>query len=253
MPSNLSLNDLWRNTVPTDRVFRPEEITNLPDAARRYLEHAIAPGTRLASAVRLKMHGEMRLKRWSPFRAEEVISWNRGAIWRADVRVNGLPVRGSDRLVDGQGAMRWKLLGVFPMLAASNPDISRSAAGRFGAESMWLPSALCGSGVSWVGEDAGHARARFVVQGYEVEINLTIDETGRLKTLELERWGDPGGGAFRNAPFGGIAEAEKSFGGFTIPSRLRVGWYPGTPRFETEGEFFRVTIDDAVYRRSFVP
>jgi len=41
---------------------------------------------------------------------------------------------------------------------------------------------------------------------------------------------------------------ERSFGGYTLPTRLRAGWHFGTERFESEGEFFRVTIDDAVFR-----
>lgn len=33
-----------------------------------------------------------------------------------------------------------------------------------------------------------------------------------------------------------------------IPTRMRVGWHFGTERFESEGGFFRVAIDDATYR-----
>jgi hypothetical protein len=29
---------------------------------------------------------------------------------------------------------------------------------------------------------------------------------------------------------------------------VRVGWYFGSPRFESEGEFFRATIDEAMFR-----
>lgn len=248
MANEMSLKGLWRSAAPSGRVFRPEEISNLPVAAKRYLEHAIAPGASLASAVRLTMHGEIKLEQWSAFRAEEVICWNRGVIWRASVRMNGLPVVGSDRLVNGQGGMRWKLFGLFPVVAASGPDISRSAAGRFGAESMWLPSALCGPDVSWTPIDAGHVRARLAVQGYPIEFDVRVSDAGRLKDITLQRWGNPGGGAFRESPFGALAEAERTFEGYTIPTRLRVGWYYGTPRFEAEGEFFRVTIDDAVFR-----
>jgi len=42
--------------------------------------------------------------------------------------------------------------------------------------------------------------------------------------------------------------AERAFDGYTIPTRLRIGWYFGSERFESEGEFFRVTIDRATYR-----
>lgn len=243
-----SLNDLWQGAAPAERKFRSEQVSILPETARRYLDHAIAPGTRLASAVRLKMHGEIKLKRWFPFRAVEVISRSRGMIWRAGVRMNGVSIRGSDRMVDGEGAMRWKLLGIIPILTVSGPDISRSAAGRLGAELVWLPSALCRANVIWEGRDERHVRACLSVHDYPVELDLTVDDAGRLKTIELQRWGNPAGGEFHCAPFGGIIEAEGTFAGFTIPTRIRVGWYPGTPRFETEGEFFRVTIDDAAYR-----
>jgi hypothetical protein len=36
-------------------------------------------------------------------------------------------------------------------------------------------------------------------------------------------------------------EKSATFGGYTIPVRMRVGWHFGTERFESEGEFFRVT------------
>jgi len=48
--------------------------------------------------------------------------------------------------------------------------------------------------------------------------------------------------------FGGILEAEGTFEGCTIPTRIRAGWYFGTDRFETDGEFFRATIDQAAFR-----
>ena len=57
--------------------------------------------------------------------AEQVIDWRRGFIWQASVKMMGLPIRGSDRLVDGYGAMRWKLLGLIPVMTAQGPDIAR--------------------------------------------------------------------------------------------------------------------------------
>jgi hypothetical protein len=42
-------------------------------------------------------------------------------------------------------------------------------------------------------------------------------------------------------------EDKTSFGGHTIPTRMRVGWHIDRDRLESEGGFFRVT-DDASYR-----
>jgi hypothetical protein len=69
-----------------------------------------------------------------------------------------------------------------------------------------------------------------------------------LLSVNMPRWGNPDGGKYRYINCGGLVDKEDNFGGYTIPSRMRVGWYFGDPRFDREGEFFRVTIDDAVFR-----
>ena len=84
--------------------------------------------------------------------------------------------------------------------------------------------------------------------GFTGPVTFTIDGAGRLLTISLDRWGNPDGREFRLIPFGAMVEAEQSFNGYSIPSRLRVGWYFGTERFASEGEFFRCTIDHAEYR-----
>ncbi len=253
MTKQISLNALWDSATSQNRVFHSDNYTHLPDAARRYLDHAIAPRTQLAAAVRLKMHGEIKLKTWIPFKAEQVICWEHGLIWSATAWMNGfLPIVGSDRIIDGIGAMQWKLLGLFPVMTADGSDITRSAIGRLQSESLCLPSVFCGDRVSWASPDSSQLDSRlqssFIVQGESAKLDFTLDQTGRLKTFKLPRWGNPDEAGFRYVDFGGILEQEGTFCGYTIPTRLRIGWYFGTERFESEGEFFRATIDDAMYR-----
>ena len=107
---------------------------------------------------------------------------------------------------------------------------------------------LCEDNVSWTAQDSFHPQALLTLQGERGELALTIDGEGRLQSLKMRRWGNPDGKAFRYEDFGGAVTAERTFDGYTIPSRLRVGWYFGTERFAKDGEFFRVTIDDATYR-----
>jgi hypothetical protein len=261
MTKSISLDTLWESATPTELVFNPDKLSHLPEPAKRYLEHTIAPGTKLASAVRLKMHGEIKLTKWIPFTAEQVICWEHGLIWSATAWMNGfLPIVGSDRIIDGIGAMQWKLLGLFPVMTASGADLTRSAIGRLQSESVCLPSVFCGEDVLWTGTDSSdldsNLHSSFVVQGERAELDFTIDRTGRLKTFKLPRWGNPDGAEFRDVDFGGSLEEERTFCGYTIPTRLRIGWYFGSvgvaspleKRFESEGEFFRATIDDAIYR-----
>jgi len=251
MSEPISLDDLWNSTGVSQQAFDPERISGIPEGARRYLRHAIAVGTPLASAVRLKMHGEIKLKGWLPFTAEQVICGNRGMIWQASVRMYGLPIRGSDRLLDGQGAMLWKLFGIVPVVKASGPDITRSGAGRFNIEAAcWLPSVLCEEQASWTAlpaADASHLHAQLTGQSETAQMDFGLDAEARLKSISLPRWGNPGG-TFQYEQFGAFVDAEGTFGGYRIPTRLRAGWYFGTDRFEPEGEFFRVTINAASYR-----
>ena len=245
----ISLDDLWESALISNKVFDPELLIDRPDLARRYLENAIAPGTTLASAVRLWMHGEIKLKeKWHPFKGEEVICWNRGMIWRANTWMQGLPIWGADRIVDGVGEVQWKILGLFPVVRASGADVTRSSVGRVQAELIWLPSVLCNPDVSWTELNASQVQANFTALGEPAKLTLTVNAQGRLEQVKIDRWGNPEGEAFHYSDFGGIVEDSGTFGGYTIPTRLRVGWYFGSERFESEGEFFHCTIDKAIYR-----
>lgn len=234
--------------LPGNAIFGAAHLENLLESARRYLAHTIALGTPLASAVRLRMHGEIRLKRWFPFTAEQVIALDRGMIWNATVRMYGVPVQGFDRLIDHVGAMQWKILGIIPLINAAGADITRSAAGRVIAESMWLPPVFLRTDKVWKEVGLAHASVCVPIEGERPELTLAVAATGRVENVAVERWGNPDGTGYRYIPFGGIASREGTFGGYTMSTQLRVGWYFGTERFKTDGEFFRCTIDHAEFR-----
>jgi hypothetical protein len=223
--------DLW-NPAPS-AIF-------MADQRPAPLARLILPGTPKATAVKLKMRGEIRLERWRSFEAEEVIDHARGFVWRAKVR--GL-ISGRDALVDGRGSARWNWLGFLPVLRASGPDVTRSAIGRWLLESVWLPTMMRpDDGAAW--EDSTVTLSRFGETG---RLHLGFSDSGALQDFRMNRWGNPGGGPFRYAPFGGVVEEVRRFGGFIIPSKIRAGWHFGGPGWN-EGEFFRARIVDASFR-----
>lgn len=247
---NENLESLWAS-VPQDSApsFNRNLVADLPQEARLFLEHAIAPGAPLASVARLKMHGEVKLGRWLPFRAEQVISRDGSFVWAAAVSMYGLPILGSDSLLRGEGAMQWKLFDVIPVMTAAGPDITRSAIGRLQGELAVLhPAALLERAASWSGREGEHPHVHLEVLGETADIRLEIDGNGSLKNVEMPRWGNPDGGDFDYVKFGVILDEERSFDGFTIPGRIRAGWFFGSARFDAEGEFFRAVIDAAEYR-----
>lgn len=247
---NPDLDELWKTGPTADgRVFDPTALSGVLPLARRFLEHAIAPGTPLARSVRLKMHGEIKLGRWYPFRAEQVITNDGQFVWAATVSMFGLPIRGSDRLFNGNGEMRWKLLDVFPVVTARGADITRSAFGRLHGEQVhWLPSTLPGGRTSWSALPSGQLRVRLEDPIRSSASDIELDSEGRARAARLSRWGDPDGKGFREVDFGVFLDQDRRFGGFTIPTRVRAGWFFGTDRFDSEGEFFRATIDHAEFK-----
>jgi len=234
--------------------FSVSQVDGLCEPARRYLRHAVSPGASIATAVRLRMHGEIKQKSsWHSFEADQVIRSGRGFVWRARTKMKGFAVTGSDRWVDGVGAMRWKLLGLIPVVTATGADISRAALGRVQVELVWLPTSLLAPDVRWASTDTSHVGVDLNFADAPGHLDLSVGADGRLRTASISRWGNPEWSkknhtAFRTHPFGAIVSAEKTFEGITIPTEMRVGWYFGTERFETEGEFFRVTVDNAEFR-----
>jgi hypothetical protein len=226
--------------------FDPAMTAGLPALARRWLGHAIAPGTPLWQTVRLSMSGQIRLGRWWPFTATQVLAPPGGYIWAATARMAGLPVTGYDRLSSGTADMRWRLLGLVPVMTAAGPDIARSARGRLAGEIALIPTAF--GHAAWTqGEHPTIAAATWQFDDDTETAQLRVADGGQLSEIVVNRWGNPGGGPFRRCPFGVSVEAEEDFGGVTIPSLFSAGWWWGTGR-QAEGEFFRARITHAQFR-----
>jgi hypothetical protein len=229
------------------RRFAADLVTGLPEPARRWLTHAVAAGTPLWPRVQLTMRGKIRLGAWRPFTARQLLAPPHGFIWAATARVAGLPVTGFDRYSSGSGQMRWRLLGLIPVMTGAGPDVTRSAAGRLAGEGIcWLPTAFTGADWS-AGPDTDTAVATWRIGDEEEAVQLRVGRDGRLQEALVQRWGNPDGQPFGRYPFGVAVEAERTFGGATLPSVLRAGWGWGTDRQEA-GEFFRAEITEAVFQ-----
>jgi hypothetical protein len=243
---------IWRSLEATsrDQVFTEDMVSDLPAPARRYLLHAIRPGTPLASSVSFLMSGTMRLKpeqEWMPMKARQIIAPPKGFVWRADVGEGLMRFSGGDHYADGSGRVRFWLWGIIPLVQQEGPDVSRAAIGRLACETIWLPSSLLPQrGVKWEALDGESARATMKIGEETITLDLFIEPDGRLREIRTMRWGDQmEDGDFGYIPFGGRVLEERAFGGYTIPSRVSVGWRLSTDRYF---EFFRAQIEDTVYK-----
>ena len=221
-------------------MFRVAELDGLPEPVRRYFRAAIAVGTPMATTARLDMRGHIKLARWLPFRAHQVLNPHVGFIWSA--RAAGV-ISGYDRYLGGVGEMHWKLLGHFDVAHGTGPDVSASAAGRGGAEAIWIPTALLPRyGVTWTADDDHHITAHHHLGTTPIVIRLTIDDAAAVRAISFQRWGDPEtSGTWSWHSFGGEITGQRTFAGLTIPSHGRLGWHT-TPDGRASGEFFRFEI-----------
>lgn len=245
------VDSLWRflaEAEGTREPFREEMVAGLPAPARRYFLHAIRPGTPLASKLIWAYHGEIRPNTampWLSLTAEQIVVKERGFVWKARASKGPLVLTAADHYLDGEGRMRIALFGLVPVVNATGPDLSRSALARLLVESIALPAALLpGPRVEIEGIDERRFAAKLSLQGERTPLTLTVDETGRLKEFVMQRWGDlTDDRSFRYIPYGGFVDEERSFDGYTIPSRLRIGWWFGTDRYQ---EAIRLRLDWAV-------
>jgi hypothetical protein len=246
------VDDVWRSleATPTHQVSTEDMVSDLPTPARRYLLHAIRPGTPLASSVSLEMHGTMRLKpeqQWMPMKARQILAPPKGFVWRAKIGDDLMRFSGGDHYANGSGRVRFWLCGVIPLVQQEGLDVSRAAIGRLACETIWMPSSLLPQrGVKWEALDDESARATMKIGEETIALDLFIEPDGRLREIRTMRWGDQtDNGGYGYIPFGGRIQEERAFGGYMIPSKVSVGWGIGTDRYF---EFFRAQIENADFR-----
>jgi hypothetical protein len=232
-----------------EETFFPQLVEGLPAVARSYFLHALQPGTPLPVGVELIMSGTFRASEkaeWVPFRARQILCGPAGFVWKATLKVAGpLAISGADYFFEGEGRVRFFLLGLIPIVNGSGDTVSRSAAGRALIESIWLPSMLLPSrGAVWEGVDWRRGKVTLSAGSVSSSITLTLGEDGGILSGVIPRYRGDGGGLTGPVPFGVTVENEKTFGGITIPAGIRAGWEFGNDRYF---EFIRAEVEGAKF------
>lgn len=245
-------------TDPEPDPFAIAWVGGLPEAARRYLVHAIAPGVQIPTSAHLRMLGNIRAQpggEWLEIEAEEILAPPRGLVWSARIRGRVLSLQGDEFYLHNECERCFWFADRVPLLRTRGPDFSRSTAGRVAAESILLPTSLLpGHDLEWrPGNDMDSARVLFSVDETPAELTIRIASDGALRSMSLQRWGPTrfgpvnkraGGGRYGWQRFRVDSFAERTFAGITIPARLSATWIPEEgPEFE----FFRVEITRATF------
>lgn len=218
--------------------FELSAIAELPEPARRYLAHAIAPGTPLARSVELTFTGELKLSPdlpWTAFDAQQVLAPARGYVWKLDLYSDGARFRGAETLLDGKGQQSYWLREFLPS-SEDGATVDRSLAGRSAIDLVFLPSALLPGGAAaarWSAASADRARAEVLVAGQSFALDLELGPEGQLLAVATRRLGNrTPDGTFADLAYGARVLGENTFGGYTVPAHLRYAWHFGEPSAE---------------------
>lgn len=229
--------------------FDPETLAKrVPPTALRYLIHAIRPGATLARRAEITFHGFVRLKPrlpWLSFRGRETIEAGRSFHVTARASLGPLLVTTRDWYEQGVVTAQVRLFGLIPVMSRHGPDLARSARGRLVVESTWLPSSFLPEfGAHW-SEEGSLLQLTMSIDNEDVRVTMRVESDGLLRELSLQRWSDlTDDGSYAWIPFASHTEEERTFGDYTVPSRLRASWWAGTDR---EFEFFRAVVDTIHY------
>lgn len=230
-------------------LFDPARLAALPEPARRYFGFVVAPGTPLATAVRLTMGGEMMLgdatrPRNLPMRARQILAPPHGLVWQMAAGRGAWRVSGSDALVDGRSWTRFWFSGLWPVArAGGSADHARSAFGRMVAEAaIWAPAALLpGPGVRWEAVDADTVRVTVVHGVLSQAVDIHVDAEGRPLWVRIERWSDANPQRrYRLQPFGGRLADHRQVGGWRLPFDVEGGNFFQTPQYIA---FYRARVE----------
>ncbi len=226
--------------------FDSSTLDGLPDAAVRWLRRVLPESTPLVSGVELAMRGDIRIRRWMPFTADQILLAGVGFVWKPVVGGRFLRFGGADILGPDDARMEFRLHGLIPVAKASGPDTARSGAGRLAAETVaWVPQAATPqAGACWARIDAERAVVTLDAAGQPTDVEIAVDADGRLTAVRLQRWNNSDEPpAFK--PFGGDVTSEYiTDTGVRIAGSGLVGWGYGTSDWDDE-QFFRYEITRA--------
>ena len=247
---------VWQDVAfraePSAGAFDPAMVANLPEIAQRYFRHAIAPGTPLSGCVVLEMQGvfllgDKRSYQTYAMKARQILRPPRDFVWIPTMQSGFLRISGFDALVAKSAWTRFWLFGLIPVAnAQTSADLVRSARFRSAMEGVWVPTSLLPqNGAQWDQLGPDQARIRLQKVYPEVVLDLTLGKDGSVREVIGQRWSNANPEqVFRLQPFGGTISSEATFGGYTIPSALRVGNHFGTDDFLP---FFQVEVTRADY------
>ena len=148
-----------------------QEISDLPEPVKRWLEVSGVVGKEKIHSVWLKQTAKMKMKpeqgNWNDATAEQYFTvQNPAFVWKVKMNMPPfLKITGRDKFVDGKGEMQIKMFSTISIVNEKGSKMNEGTLQRYLGEIVWFPSAALSPFITWEAIDSNSAKATMDYKG----------------------------------------------------------------------------------------
>lgn len=204
------------------------ELASLPAPVQTYLGKVL-PVKKDIQFVMLKQSGSFWTapgKDPSSFDAVQYTSVRAPSFsWTAHIQMTPVRVIVVDRLVNGEGALRARVLGLYTVQDASGKEILKGELLRYLAEIPWAPQAiLYQKNLFWKPLDATHVELSTNMGDVRAKVVVEFGADGLISRIRAEDRPFKDGDRMIARPWQGMFSDYKEYKGVLLPSHGEVSW-----------------------------
>lgn len=235
-----------------DEIIQKTDLEGLPRSVQKWLEYSQVIGKEKIRTVRSKQKAVMRMKEgqpWMPVEAEQYFTIDQpGFIWKARIKAAPLlHIVGKDKYYEGKGNMLIKVLSFITVADAKGKEIDQGTLLRYLAETVWFPTAVLSSYITWEEIDFNSAKATMSYGGVTASGVFTFNEKGEAINFEAERYMELNG-RYSLETWSVLMKHYKEFNGIRIPTKGEVIWKLKSGDFS----WYRFEVTDIEYNKPVV-
>ncbi len=197
--------------APRTRLITEADLAQLPPAVQRYLRRVGVVGQPRVWNYRVHFRGRIRSgpsSPWMALTAEQTSFADPAArFFFLHTNMSGVPVIVLHRYIGSAATMQVKLLGAFPVVDASGPQMDQGeTVTLFNDMCLLAPATLLDPGIAWSEAGPDTVRATFTNAGHAIRAGLVFNAAGEMvdfvsddrfagspdgKSFTQERWTTP--------------------------------------------------------------
>lgn len=208
-----------------------EMIASKPYPVQQWLKRSEVQGQTLPAYFRIIQSGSLTTEQGGksiPFTAVQISSCSEPEfVWRSEmVMAGGITIDGRDRLLDGKGAMKIRLLGLYPAANAVGKEIDQGSLLRYLSEVSCMPALALNNFIHWEAVDSLTAKASIHNKEQEVSGLFHFNKEGDFISFTAERYFTDGRSAPRLEEWEArvVPGAYKMINGQRVPYQLEISW-----------------------------